>query len=245
MSRLLNFRKRSQEEIFASFDWWDKNNSLSKITAERCDYVEASINRALGAQALQQLDILEVGCGGGLICEQLARRGAVMVGIDPSHDALARARTHAQQSGLGHTIHYEQGYAESLPYANGSFSAIVCLDVLEHVRDLYATMKEIARVLAPGGVFVFDTINRTFIARLLLIWIGEYIAFLFPEATPGLHEYAKFIKPIELQALITASGLDVRELTGFMPRGLVHGRLKLGPGWFKQVAYVGYATKHR
>jgi 2-polyprenyl-6-hydroxyphenyl methylase / 3-demethylubiquinone-9 3-methyltransferase len=245
MFKILNLRKRSQEEIFASYDWWNKDFVLHQITTERCDYIEACIHKVLGPGALQQSEILEIGCGGGLICEQLARRGAIMIGLDPSTAALAAARKHSQQSGLGHNIYYEQGYAESLPYADGSFSTIVCFDTLEHVHDLYATIKEIARVLAPGGIFVFDTINRTLIAHLVLIWIGEHVPFLFPDITPGLHHYNKFIKPIELQALITVSGLDVRELIGFMPRGLVHGRLKMGPGWFKGISYVGYATKQR
>ena len=96
----------------------------------------------------------------GLICEELAGRQATVVGIDPSQGALATARAHVQQSGLGHNIHYEQGSAEALPYANGSFSVIVSLDVLEHMRDLKATIAEIVRVLAPGGIFVFDTITH-------------------------------------------------------------------------------------
>lgn len=235
--------KRPQEEIFASFDWWDKGCFLNQMTGDRCDYMASSINRVFGTGALAQQDILEVGCGGGLICEQLAQRGAIMVGIDPSEGALSTARAHAREHGLGQNIYYQQGYAESLPYADGSFSAIVCFDVLEHVRDLPATIKEVARVLAPGGVFVFDTINRTLIARAVLIWYGEN----FPSGglKPGIHNYHGFIKPIELQGLLAVNGLQVRELTGFMPRGFVKGHVKMGPGWFKSVAYVGYATRAR
>jgi 2-polyprenyl-6-hydroxyphenyl methylase/3-demethylubiquinone-9 3-methyltransferase len=111
------------------------------------------------------------------------------------------------------------------------------------VQDLPATIKEIARVLAPGGVFVFDTINRTLLARVVLIWYGEH----FPSGglTPGLHNYHSFIKPTELQTLLTTSGLQVRELTGFMPRGFRNGRAKMGPGWFTGLSYVGYVTKQR
>ena len=204
-------RKRAQEEIFASFDWWNKGCFLGQMTGDRCDYIEASIARVFGHGALAQQDILEIGCGGGLICEDLASRGATMVGIDPSPGALEAARLHAQERGLGHRIYYEEGVAEALPYADGSFSAIVCLDVLEHVRDLAATIREVARVLAPGGVFVFDTINRTLLARAVLIWYGEH----FPSGglTPGIHTYHGFIKPEELRGLLTASGLQVRELS--------------------------------
>jgi 2-polyprenyl-6-hydroxyphenyl methylase / 3-demethylubiquinone-9 3-methyltransferase len=236
-------RKRTQEEIFANFGWWDKGCFLGQMTGDRCDYIQSCIERVFGANALAQQEVLEVGSGGGLICEQLARRGVTMVGIDPSQGALATARTHAQQNSLGQSIYYQQGYAEALPYADGSFSAIVCLDVLEHVHDLPATIREIARVLAPGGVFVFDTINRTLMARAVLIWYGEH--FPIGGLTPGIHHYADFIKPAELRAELRRSDLQVRELTGFMPRGLVHGRFKMGPGWFKGVAYVGYATKER
>jgi len=236
-------RKRSQQDIFASFHWWDKGCFLGQITGARCDYIESCVTKVFGTGALAQQEILEVGCGGGLVCEELAGRNAVMVGVDPSQGALATARTHAQQRGLGHIIHYEQGSAEALPYADGSFSLIVCLDVLEHVRDLKATIAEIARVLTPGGIFVFDTINRTLIARAVLIWYGEN----FPNGSlvRGIHNYHDFIKPMELRAVLAASGLQVHELTGFMPRGFVNGHLKMGPGWFTSVSYVGYATKMR
>ncbi|MGH2479344.1 MAG: bifunctional 2-polyprenyl-6-hydroxyphenol methylase/3-demethylubiquinol 3-O-methyltransferase UbiG, partial [Ktedonobacteraceae bacterium] len=197
--------------------------------------------RAPGKNALPGREILEVGCGGGLICEELAGRGASMVGVDPSQAALQTAGEHAQQSGLAGCITYNQGYAEALPYADASFSAIVCLDVLEHVRDLRATISEIARVLAPGGIFVFDTINRTLLARIALIWYGEH----FPSGglTPGIHEYRAFIKPAELRVVLEANQLKIHEMTGFMPRGFVQGRFRMGPGWFMGVSYVGYASK--
>jgi 2-polyprenyl-6-hydroxyphenyl methylase / 3-demethylubiquinone-9 3-methyltransferase len=236
-------RKHPQEEIFANFNWWDKSCFLYQMTGDRCDYIESCLSRVFGKGALAQQEILEVGCGGGLICEHLARRKAVMVGLDPSPGALKTARAHAEQAGLGHNIHYVQGFAEQMPFADSSFSAIVCLDVLEHVRDLKATIAEVARVLAPGGVFVFDTINRTLLARAVLIWYGEHL----PSGglTPGIHNYHQFIKPAELSGIITSCGLHVRELRGFMPRGFVNGHFKMGPGWFKSISYVGYATRGR
>lgn len=237
----MSWRKRSQEEIFASFHWWDKGCFLGQMTGDRCDYIQTCLQRALGEDALPHLQILEVGCGGGLICEEMACRGTTMVGMDPSQGALQTAREHAAHQGLADRITYEQGSAEQLPYDSGRFQAIVCLDVLEHVQSLEQTIAEIARVLAPGGVFVFDTINRTLLARMLLIWYGEH----FPSGglVPGIHNYRAFIKPAELRCSLEANDLQVQEITGFMPRGFVHGRLKMGPGWFKGVAYVGYATK--
>jgi len=237
----MHWRKRSQEEIFASFPWWDKGCFLRQMTGERCDYIQACVQRVLGEDALQGLEVLEVGCGGGLICEELARRGARMVGVDPSQAALQTAREHAAQSGLAERITYEHGYAEALPYDSGRFPAVVCLDVLEHVQDLGRTIAEVARVLAPGGVFVFDTINRTLLARIVLIWYGEH----FPSGglVPGLHNYRAFIKPAELRCSLEANDFEVQEMTGFMPRGFTHGHFKMGPGWFKGVSYVGYAVK--
>lgn len=238
---MIHWRKRSQEEIFSSFGWWDKGCFLGQMTGDRCDYIQACLEKTIGKEAWRQQPILEVGCGGGLICEELARRGATMVGVDPSLLALQTARAHAGQSGLAERITYEQGYAEALPYDSAHFQAVVCLDVLEHVKDLHATIAEVARVLAADGVFVFDTINRTLLARAVLIWYGEH----FPSGglVPGIHNYHAFIKPAELRAILEANHFEIKELTGFMPRGFVHGRFRMGPGWFKGVSYVGYAIK--
>lgn len=237
----MHWRKRSQTEIFASFGWWDKGCFLGQMTGDRCDYIQRCLEQTLGKDILQDLTILEVGCGGGLICEELAQRGAHMVGVDPSSAALQAARAHAEESGLAERITYEQGYAEKLPYTDGQFRAVVCLDVLEHVQNLPATIAEVARVLAPGGVFIFDTINRTFLARLVLIWYGEH----FPSGglVPGLHDYHAFIKPAELRCTLESNDFEIQQLTGFMPRGFVKGHFRMGPGWFKGVSYVGYAQK--
>ena len=235
------WRKHSQEEIFSSYGWWDKGCLLYQITDERCDYIQSCVEHVFGKEALHQQMILEVGCGGGLICENLARRQATVVGIDPYPGALQAARDHTLRNNVGNRTYFNQGQAEALPYADGSFSVIVCLDVLEHVQDLHATIKEIARVLAPGGVFIFDTINRTLFSRIALIWIGETF-FHKSGLLPGLHDYHHFIKPDELRPIITNNKLTIHELVGFVPR-FYKGRLTLGPGWFKGVSYVGYATK--
>jgi 2-polyprenyl-6-hydroxyphenyl methylase/3-demethylubiquinone-9 3-methyltransferase len=233
--------KLSQQEIFGNYNWWDQRNILYTITTERCDYIESRVDRIFGREAFGQQEVLEIGCGGGLLSEGMAKRRALVVGIDSSESSLQVARAHTQKSGLGQNTFFEQGYAETLPYADGSFSVIVCMDVLEHVQDLQGVIKEITRVLAPGGIFIFDTINRTPIARIALIWIGERF-FQKNGLVPGLHSYDKFIKPLELKELIAKSGLKVCEMSGFMPT-LKRGHLTLSPGWFKGVSYVGYATK--
>src|SRR5579862_3866266 len=205
------WHKQSQEEIFSTYGWWDKGCLLYQITEERCDYIQTCVERVYGKEALSQQMILEVGCGGGLICEGLARRQATTVGIDPYPGALAAAYDHTLRNDVGDCTYFERGQAEKLPYADGSFSVVVCLDVLEHVDDLQATIREIARVLAPGGIFVFDTINRTLLARIVLIWIGETF-FRKGGIVPGLHDYHRFIKPAELRPIIAQYGLQLHEL---------------------------------
>lgn len=233
--------RRSQEEIFAAYGWWDKSCALNLINKDRCDYIESCLTRTWGDGALRQQQVLEIGCGGGLICAELARRGATAMGIDPSREALEVARARTCQEGLGAQCTFVPSSAEALPFADGSFSVLVCLDVLEHVQDLRATIREISRVLAPGGLFVFDTINRTWMARLALIWIGERF-FQRQGLVPGIHNYHAFIKPRELQDHLQANALDVREVIGFMPH-LTGMCVRLGPGWFMGVSYVGYAVK--
>src|SRR5712691_11030397 len=137
--------KASQDEIFSSYNWWDQSCLLFQITEERCDYIKACVERVNGRESLRQHEVLEVGCGGGLICGNLVQKSAGVVGIDPSQKALEQARRKTQDMGFGQIAYFEQGYAEALPYADGSFSAIVCLDVLEHVSDLQKTVNEIAR----------------------------------------------------------------------------------------------------
>ncbi|GCE10814.1 bifunctional 2-polyprenyl-6-hydroxyphenol methylase/3-demethylubiquinol 3-O-methyltransferase UbiG [Tengunoibacter tsumagoiensis] len=230
-----------QEAIFADYGWWDRHNLLYLITEQRCNYIVSRIERIFGEGALSQQEILEVGCGGGLLSEGLARRGACMWGLDPNERALEQGRHHAQTQGLGGNIFFQAGSAEALPYAAGSFSVIICLDVLEHVRDLNQTIREIARVLAPGGLFIFDTINRTWLAQIALIWIGERF-FQKSGLVPGLHHYRSFIRPVELQTVLRQNELVSGEMLGFMPRR-DQGRWTLGTGWFKGVSYVGYATR--
>jgi 2-polyprenyl-6-hydroxyphenyl methylase / 3-demethylubiquinone-9 3-methyltransferase len=231
----------SQTEIFSNYGWYEQSNLLYRLTTDRCNYIESCVDNIFGKHAFAQQEFLEVGCGGGLICRELARRGAVVTGIDPSQEALDSARDYVQQAFLGQTASFDCGYSEALPYADGSFSAIVCLDVLEHVRDVQATLREISRVLAPGGIFIFDTINRTLLSRLSLIWIGERF-FRKQGLVPGLHDYHAFIKPAEIRQYLIQNKLQLQELTGFMPK-FVEGRLTLAPGWFKGVSYIGYATR--
>ncbi|HEY9804687.1 MAG TPA: bifunctional 2-polyprenyl-6-hydroxyphenol methylase/3-demethylubiquinol 3-O-methyltransferase UbiG [Leptolyngbyaceae cyanobacterium] len=141
----------------------------------------------------QGIQVLDIGCGGGLACEFLAQQGASVYGFDLSFNSIKTAQEHARKNYL--EISYNQGVAESLPFNNEQFDVILCCDVLEHVNDWHQVISEAYRVLKPRGLFLFDTINRTFKSKLIMIWFLEYIFHQLPQ---GLHDWNKFIKPNEL-----------------------------------------------
>lgn len=187
----------------------------------------------------QDRDVLDLGCAGGFMAEALADRGARVTGIDPAADAIAAADAHARAQGK--RIAYDVGVGEALPYGEASFDHVVCVDVLEHVQDLSQVCREVARVLRPGGTFLFDTINRNVLARLAVITAAEDVLRLLPR---GTHDPAMFIKPAELRAALISAGLTPGPITGLGPTGLnrrfdpVFGRVP-----FTWILYMGYATK--
>jgi 2-polyprenyl-6-hydroxyphenyl methylase/3-demethylubiquinone-9 3-methyltransferase len=184
-------------------------------------------------------DLLDLGCAGGFMAEAMATRGANVTGIDPAAEAIAAARSHARASGL--RIAYDIGVGEELPYADASFDAVICVDVLEHVRDLGRVLAEVARVLRPGGLFLFDTINRNPVAHFVTITIAEDLLGLLPT---GTHDPAMFIKPQELRRAMHAAELVPGPMTGLGPRGinrrfdLIFGQLPL-----TAILYMGLARK--
>jgi len=183
--------------------------------------------------------VLDLGCAGGFMSEALQARGAIVTGIDPAKEAIAAARAHASHTGKD--ISYDIGVGEALPYEDGSFDAVVCVDVLEHVADLAQTMREIARVLTPNGLFLFDTINRNPIARLATITVAEDILRLLPR---GTHDPDMYIKPDELRELMTKAGLEAGPFTGLGPRGInKRFDLTFGPLPMKAILYMGSARK--
>lgn len=184
-------------------------------------------------------DVLDLGCAGGFMAEAMAERGARVIGIDPAAEAVAAARRHASATGLA--IQYDVGVGEALPYAAARFDAVVCVDVLEHVSDLSRVLAEVARVLRPGGLLLFDTINRNPIARLATITVAEDVLRLLPK---GTHDPALFIKPRELREALEGAGLVTGPMTGLGPRG-VNRRLDLtfGPLPLTAILYMGLARK--
>jgi len=201
----------------AGESWWQPDSSFYQLKvsfnpvrvgyARRKFFDEFHLNPS-GKQAL------EVGCGGGLMCEEIARLGFDVTGIDPSAPSLEAAIRHARASGL--EIRYERAAGESLPYRDQSFDVVFCFDVLEHVRDLPQVIREIARVLKPGGVFCYDTINRTWLSYLVAVKIGQdwrRWAFM----PPNLHVWEMFIKPREMKSLLRENGLEWKEHRGIKP----------------------------
>lgn len=216
--------------------WWSDDirwvRTLKNLVPGRLKHFDTLID-------WQGKDVLDLGCAGGFMAEALAKRGAQVTGIDPASDAIDAARQHAQAQGL--RIAYDVGVGEALPYDAAGFDAVVCVDVLEHVTDLQKVMFEVARVLRPGGLFLFDTINRNPLARLATITVAEDILRLLPR---GTHDPAMFIKPAELRTAMGAAGLVPARFTGLGPRG-VNRRLDLtfGPLPLTAILYMGHAHK--
>jgi len=158
---------------------------------------------------------LDIGCGAGFITEELAGLGFTATGIDPSSVAIEAARAHAIEGGLA--IEYVVGVGEQLPFPDAAFDLVTCCDVLEHVRDLDRVVAETARVLRPGGLYLFDTINRTRRSRLLAIRAMQEWR-LTRIVDTSIHEWSMFITPEELGATLDRHGLELGELAGLAPR---------------------------
>lgn len=201
--------------------WWDPGGEfrpLHAINPLRLDYVD-------GRAPLAGKRVLDVGCGGGLLAEGMAARGARVTGIDLSDGALKVGRLHLKESGL--QVDYRLQSAESLAEEMaGSFDVVTCMEMLEHVPDPGSIIAACAKLLRPGGQVLFSTLNRNLKSFGLAIVGGEYLLRLIP---PGTHEYAKFIRPSELDAWARAAGLSHRHSTGLHYNPLTR-HYRLGPG---------------
>lgn len=227
-------RLTGKASVFEDFSWWDPGDVLTYITPARFAYLQSVAGDLGGVLAL------DLGCGGGLLAEPLARAGSRVVGIDISRGALKAAREHGEAGGL--VVHYALARSEELPFESQSFDLVIAFDVLEHVASLERTIREASRVLRPGGRLVYDTMNRTLLCLITVIWIGEH---LWKGGPPrGTHHWSKLVRPEELVALLAENGVSNMETRGFLPKGIDRrGRLKMGLSRFRGLSYVGYGIK--
>jgi 2-polyprenyl-6-hydroxyphenyl methylase/3-demethylubiquinone-9 3-methyltransferase len=237
--------------------WWRKGGALSvleRLNPGRFAYLDQLLAKL--DRRYEDLEVLDLGSGGGLMSEAYAKRGAKVTGVDPSAASLDAARARARESDL--SIRYEQGTGEAIPMPDAAFDLVSCCDVLEHVDELDCVAREIARVLRPGGFFFFDTINRTWLSWAVMIQLfQEWLRFV----PPRTHDWQMFITPEELRASLARAGLATHDLTGLGPsldpqrlgRLLLHGvtgRLDaedglalMGPTSLMAVSYMGWADR--
>jgi len=201
--------------------WWDAASEfkpLHDINPLRVEFIDA---RA----PVRGKTVLDVGCGGGILTEALAARGAHVMGIDLGEAPLAVANLHLKESGL--RVDYRRVSAEDLAQERpAGFDIVTCLEMLEHVPDPASTIAACAALVKPGGHVFFSTINRNPKSWLFAIIGAEYVLNLLPR---GTHEYLKFIKPSELERWSRAAGLKLQELTGMHYNPLTK-QYWLGPG---------------
>lgn len=198
-------------------EWWNpqgKFRPLHKFNPVRLTYIKEQVCQTFGrdmkaAKPFEGLRFLDIGCGGGLLSEPMARLGASVVGADPSEFNIEVAKLHASQSGV--SVDYRAVTAEALAEAGEKFDVILNMEVVEHVADVPLFIEKCGEMLKPGGLMFIATINRTFKARALAIFMAEEVLRWLPR---GTHQFEKLVKPEELEAALAAAGLTLLETTG-------------------------------
>ena len=197
--------------------WWDPEGEfrpLHRLNPTRLAYVRDRLIGHFGLdphaqRPLDGLSLLDVGCGGGLLSEPMARLGAKVTGIDAAERNIGVASTHAQESGLA--IDYRHAAVEDLAAAGERFDAVLALEIVEHVADPDLFLAACGTVLKPGGALVISTLNRTAKAFALAVVGAEYVLRWLPR---GTHDWRKFVRPSELAAGLRRAGLELTDLTG-------------------------------
>ena len=190
-------------------DWWDPDSKfapLHKYNPARLTYIRDMLAAHFGrdgAEPLAGLKLLDIGCGGGLVSEPMARLGAAVTGVDAAEANIKTAMVHAQENGL--EIDYRCGTAEQLLEADGpeQFDVVLNLEVVEHVADPHAFLRDCAKLVKPGGVMIVGTINRTGRAFVTAIFGAEYVLGWLPK---GTHRFDKLVKPEEIKSAVKAEG---------------------------------------
>ena len=198
-------------------EWWNptgKFKPLHKFNPVRLQYIKEKVCENFDRdmkdpKAFKGLRLLDIGCGGGLLSEPMARLGADVMGADASETNIEIAKIHAAQSGL--EIDYRAETSEALEAAGEKFDIILNMEVVEHVADVNLFMSSCARMVKPGGLMFCATINRTAKANMLAIFMAENVLRWLPK---GTHQYEKLVKPEELEAPMVAEGLSVIDQSG-------------------------------
>jgi 2-polyprenyl-6-hydroxyphenyl methylase/3-demethylubiquinone-9 3-methyltransferase len=228
-----NFDPREQEKFDeVSSGWWDANGPFRPLH----DLDPARLRFITERCGLGGANVADIGCGGGILSESMAREGAIVKGIDMAPKVLAIAKLHLHESGLD--IDYEQMTAEELAAKMpGQFDVVTCMEMLEHVPDPASIIASVQTLLKPGGQGFFSTLNRTPRAFALGIVGAEHIARLLPR---GTHRYDRFIRPSELGRWVRDSGLEVKDITGLHYNPLTRSVLL---GGNVKVNYLLHAVK--
>lgn len=198
-------------------EWWNPNGKfkpLHRLGPERMAFIrDAAVSHfertGGGLKPLADLTFLDVGCGGGLVAEPLARMGAVVSGIEPEEANIAAARAHADGQGL--VIDYRAARAEDVAAEGRTFDVVTCLEVIEHVPDVSAFIAVVARLVRPGGLLVLSTLNRTLKSYALAIIGAEYVLRWVPA---GTHQWDRFVTPEEMTAHLEAAGMAAPRFSG-------------------------------
>jgi len=198
-------------------EWWDpagKFKPLHKFNPVRLTYIREQVCERFdrdfkSPNALKGIRVLDIGCGGGLLCEPMAKMGAEVIGADASEFNIEVAKVHAEQSGV--QIDYRATTAEDLAAAGETFDVVLNMEVVEHVADVDLFMTACAQMVRPNGLMFIATINRTMKAKALAIFMAENVLKWLPK---GTHQFEKLVKPEEIEAPLNASGMSVTGRTG-------------------------------
>lgn len=225
MSKITSSQKTTIDaEEVANFsriaaEWWDINGKfkpLHLLNPTRISYLKTQILNHFnltdtGTEPLKKLTILDVGCGGGLVCEPLTRLGATVTGLDASEENIGIAKEHAEKSGL--SIAYLANSVENVAQNKEKYDVVLALEIIEHVADIPLFVESCLGCLKENGVIIFSTLNRTHKSYLLGIIAAEYILRWVPR---GTHQWKKFVKPSELVRLLEHNGVKTKDTSGLV-----------------------------